>query len=160
MKTARMLVVIALVIGFGQATNGQGTQQDTQAKIQAQRDQVKMAVQEICPITGQKLGTNGPPVKVKIGEEILFVGSKDSLTQQISTKHWATIHANFAKAQRICPVMKKTLPASPKWTIVEGQIIYICCPPCTKKIVADPKTYVQQVNELYTASLNAKKVRR
>ncbi|MEO8495941.1 MAG: hypothetical protein ABI614_12775, partial [Planctomycetota bacterium] len=36
-------------------------------------DQIHIAVQEICPISGQKLGEHGAPLKVKIGEEHLFV---------------------------------------------------------------------------------------
>jgi hypothetical protein len=79
------------------------------------------------------------------------------LQGKINQKHWATIHANVAKAQAKCPVMDKALPKNPKWTIVKGQIVYVCCPPCTKKITADPKTYLQAVDKLYTASLEAKK---
>ena len=56
--------------------------------------------------------------------------------------------------------MKKDLPKQPKWTVVEGQIVYVCCPPCTKKIEADPETYLQKIDELYVASLKAKTKRR
>lgn len=117
-------------------------------------DQIHIAVQQICPISGQKLGEHETPLKVKIGEEHLFVCCQRCLQDKaVNPQHWATIHANFAKAQRICPIMKKELPANPKWTIVEGQIFYVCCPPCTKKIEADPATYLKQVEEYYTASL-------
>ena len=54
--------------------------------------------------------------------------------------------------------MKKELPANPKWTVVEGQIFYVCCPPCTDKIAADPKTYLQKLDELYLASLKTPQV--
>jgi hypothetical protein len=122
----------------------------------SQRDQIHIAVQEICPVSGEKLGQHGPPIKVKIGEEMVFLCCKACLQGQVNPQHWATIHANFAKAQRICPVMKHELPANPKWTIVEGQIVYVCCPPCTKKIAADPKTFLQQVDDLYLTSLQAR----
>ena len=56
--------------------------------------------------------------------------------------------------------MKKELPANPKWTIVEGQIVYVCCPPCTKKIVADPETHLRAIDELYVASLRARQALR
>ena len=36
-------------------------------------DQIHIAVQQICPISGQKLGEHGAPIKVKTGEEQLFV---------------------------------------------------------------------------------------
>lgn len=119
-------------------------------------DQIHIAVQQICPISGQKLGEHGAPVKVKIGDERVFVCCKGCLQDKVNPEHWATIHANFAKAQRICPIMKKELPANPKWTIVEGQIFYVCCPPCTEKIAADPKAYLQKLDELYTVSLKRK----
>ncbi len=119
-------------------------------------DQIHIAVKQICPISGQKLGEHGAPVKVKIGDERVFVCCKGCLQDKVNPEHWATIHANFAKAQRICPIMKKELPANPKWTIVEGQIFYVCCPPCTEKIAADPKAYLQKLDELYAVSLKQK----
>jgi hypothetical protein len=127
----------------------------------SQHDQIHLAVQEICPVSGQKLGDHGAPLKVKIGEEALFVCCRGCLQgKQVSPQHWATIHANFAKAQRICPIMKKELPANPKWTVVEGQIVYVCCPPCTEKIAAEPQKFLQQIDELYLASLRAQQTAR
>ena len=70
------------------------------------------------------------------------------------------LNSNFAKAQGICPIMKKELPKQPKWTVVDGQIVYVCCPPCTQKIEADSETYLKKIDELYTASLRAKSNRR
>lgn len=125
-----------------------------------QSDQLRIAVQEICPVSGQQLGSTGAPIKVMVGEESVFLCCKACLQKQINPQHWATIHANFAKAQRICPVMKHALPKNPKWTIVNGRIVYVCCPPCTKKIAADPETYLRQVDELYAASLGVRQSRR
>jgi uncharacterized protein with PIN domain len=127
------------------------------AQEQQQRDQLRAAVQEICPVSGGKLGSMGEPIKVKVGEETVFMCCKGCLKQKIKTEHWATIHTNFAKAQGICPVMKHELPKKPKWTLVEGQIVYVCCPPCTKKIAAKPKEYLRAVDQLYMAALDAKK---
>lgn len=165
MKIARMLLTGALVAGLSGAAVGQdqtGRQSDQEAARQARRDQLHVAVQEICPVSGNKLGAHGAPIKVAVGEhkEEIFLCCKGCLKGRIDPKHWATIHANFAKAQRICPVMKRELPENPKWTFVEGQIIYVCCPPCTKKIAADPKTYLQELDKLYLASLEARQARR
>ena len=160
MKVAQMLLVVALVVGTGQVASGQGGhagQNHTQAnKELLNRDQLRAAVQEICPVSGGKLGQMGTPFKVKVGEETVFLCCQGCMKRKINPQHWATIHANFAKAQGICPVMKNELPKNPKWTIVKGQIIYVCCPPCTKKIAADPKAYLKAVDKLYTASLQAK----
>lgn len=158
MKAARMLMMIVCVVaGGGLAGGGEKAQAE---KGLAGRDRMRIAVQAICPISGLKLGDHGPPIKVKVGEETVFLCCKGCLKKKINAKHWATIHANFAAAQRICPVMKHELPKKPKWIIVEGQIVFVCCPPCTKKIAADPKTYLQQVDKLYAASLDTKKIRR
>jgi len=145
---------------FALATVAMGLCSIASAQELSRRDQVHIAVQEICPISGQKLGEHGAPIKVKVGEETVFLCCKGCLQGKVNPQHWATIHANFAKAQRICPVMKRELPENPEWTIVEGQIVYVCCPPCTKKIAADPQTYLRQVDELYTASLEARQARR
>ncbi len=156
MKNARMLFGLALIVGAGQVTSGQAP--SDRQKDQLRRDQLHIAVQAICPTSGEKLGAHGQPIKVKVGEETVFLCCEGCLKQKIDLKHWATIHANFAKAQCICPVLKHKLPKNPKWIIVEGQIVYVCCPPCTKKIAADPKTYLRDVDQLYAASLQERKV--
>ena len=140
--------IAAIALGFCSAASAQEL---------SKHDQIHVAVQEICPISGQKLGDHGAPLKVKIGEETLFVCCQGCLQgKKVDPQNWATIHANFAKAQRICPIMKKELPANPKWTVVEGQIVYVCCPPCTKKVAAEPKKFLQQIDSLYLASLQAR----
>ncbi len=158
MKVAKTLLVAAAIVGAGQMVSGQDRSRADQG--QARRDQLRIAVQEICPMSGNKLGEHGAPIKVKVGEETVFLCCQGCLKDKIDPTRWATIHANFAKAQRVCPVMKKKLPKNPKWTIVAGQIVYVCCPPCTKKIAADPGTYLRKVDELYTASLQARQAPR
>ena len=124
---------------------GLGTQ--VTAQELSERDQIRVAVQEICPVSGQRLGEHGAPIKVKVGEEEVFLCCRACLNGKINPQHWATIHANFAQAQRICPVMKHDLPKQPKWTIVRGQIVYVCCPPCTKKITAEPEKFLKQIDD-------------
>ncbi len=118
-------------------------------------DQVRIAVQKICPVSGQQLGAHGQPITAKIGEEVVHLCCKACLSGKVSPQHWGTIHANFAKAQGKCPVMNKPLPKNPKWTIVDGRIVYVCCPPCTKKIGANPKKYITMVDQLYSMHLKA-----
>ena len=158
MKSARMLWGLVFMVRAAQIANGEDP--SVAQREQAHRDRLKMAVQQICPTSGHKLGTHGQPIKVKVGKETVFLCCKGCLKQKLNPQHWATIHANFATAQQICPVMEHGLPKNPKWTIVEGQIVYVCCPPCTKKIDADPKTYLQKIDKLYTASLQSRKQRR
>jgi hypothetical protein len=154
MKTVKLLLVVALLLGIGQVGIARVVTKPDKEKMT--RDQLRAAVQKICPVSGNKLGAHGTPVKVKMGKETVFLCCKGCLKGKVDAKRWATIHANVAAAQTKCPVMNKTLPKNPKWTIVEGQIVYICCPPCADKITADPKTYLRKVDQLYAASLKAK----
>ncbi len=155
MRFMKTVVAVVLLVSSVQVAVGQSSA--ALAQEQQKRDQLRIAIQEICPISGQTLGSMGEPIKVKVGEETVFLCCKGCLQQKINPEHWATIHTNFAKAQRICPVMKHELPKNPKWTMVEGQVVYVCCKPCTKKIAADPQTYLRALDELYTAALDARK---
>ena len=150
MKKLRVVCVLAVAVALGPAVMAQSPSIESGEK--AKSDQVRAAVQQICPMSGNKLGEHGAPIKVKIGKEEVFLCCKGCLKSKVDAKHWATIHANYAKAQKECPVMKKALPKSPKWTIVEGRIVYVCCPPCIKKIEADPKTYLKMVDASYAAA--------
>jgi len=147
LSTMAVLLSLTTIAAASAAADGNGGEK-------LSRDQLHMAVQQICPVRGNKLGSHGEPVKVKIGDETNFLCCQGCTSGQVDPDHWATIHANFAEAQGICPVMKNKLPENPKWTIVEGQIIYVCCPPCLEKIEAEPKTYLKAVDELYRASLD------
>jgi hypothetical protein len=151
MKTLTTFCVLAFAVSI--VSSAMGGETSGAGERQATPDQILMAVQKICPVSGQKLGSHGDPVAVKIGEERMFLCCKGCTSGKVKPEHWATIHANFAKAQGICPVMKHELPPNPKWTIVRGRIIYVCCPPCIKKIEAQPETYLKTVDELYLASL-------
>ncbi len=127
----------------------------------SEHDQLRIAVQEICPVTGAKLGSMGDPVKVAIGDakEEIFLCCAGCAKGKINPEHWATIHANIASAQGKCPIMKKDLPKGAKWTVVGGELIYVCCPPCIKKINANPEAAITQVDAYYTAYLQAKQQR-
>ena len=151
MKKVRIIVALALAIAVCPVLKGQSPSQE--ASERARSDQLRAAVQQICPVSGNRLGEHGAPVKVKVGKEEVFLCCKGCLHGKIDAKHWATIHANFAKAQTQCPVMKRPLPKNPKWTIVEGRIVYVCCPPCIKKVEADPETYLKMVDASYAASI-------
>ncbi|MFI4848959.1 MAG: hypothetical protein ACIAZJ_07680 [Gimesia chilikensis] len=152
MKSFKMILALSLV-----TITGLGVQQFVEAQQPqtegSQRDQLRIAAQKICPVSGQKLGDHGKPIKVKVGKESVYLCCKGCLNSKVNPQHWSSIHANYAKAQGKCPVMKKQLPQKPKWTIVDGRIVYVCCPPCTKKIAADPEAYLSKVDDLYSANL-------
>ncbi len=153
MKRIGFLMVAALLLGnsyFAQGDDGHAKHDH------AKHDSLRAAVQGICPVTGNKLGDHGAPIKVKAGKEEIFLCCKGCLSEKIDPQHWATIHANAARAQGKCPVMKKKLPANPKSVVVNGQTIYVCCPPCTKKIAANPAPFLATVDTYYEQALKAK----
>ncbi|MCA9071950.1 MAG: hypothetical protein KDA84_23645, partial [Planctomycetaceae bacterium] len=97
-KSTGMLFAMALFIGASSTI---------QAEDASGPDQVRAAVQGICPVSGVKLGDHGKPIKAKIGQEEVFLCCKGCLQGKVNAKHWGTIHANFAKAQAKCHVMDK-----------------------------------------------------
>ncbi|MHB8898373.1 MAG: hypothetical protein ACYC6Y_06470 [Thermoguttaceae bacterium] len=156
LKMACLLAVPAMLASWGIATRALGADLSADAAPKMSSEQLRIAVQGICPVSGQKLGAHGKPVKTKIGQEEVFLCCEGCLGAKPNKEHWDTIHASLAKAQGKCPVMGKTLPAKPASILVEGRIVYVCCPPCTKKIEADPKAYLRKVDELYLASIEAR----
>jgi hypothetical protein len=135
-------------------------QEDAQRETMLQRrTQLRVDVQEICPVTGEKLGSMGKPITVVIGKqkETVFLCCKGCAKGKLDPTHWATIHANIARAQGNCPIMKQPLPKKSTWTMVQGQLVYVCCPPCIKKIEARPDESLAQVDAYYTAYLEKKK---
>ncbi len=108
-------------------------------------------VQGICPVMGEKLGSMGDLIKVQIEGETAFLCCESCKDQAINADYWKTIQANMAKAQGICPVMEEELPKNASSTVVNGRRIFVCCPPCSKKIAVDPTTYTAMVDEKYAA---------
>ena len=129
--------------------------QDTNRLTDADRLQIE--VQKICPVTGAELGSMGEPVKVQIGDQNAYLCCKGCVDKQVQAEHWATIQANFAKAQGTCPIMGKPITAESEFTVVKGQKIFICCPPCTDKIKANVEDSLKKVNASYVSFVNAEK---
>jgi hypothetical protein len=123
-----------------------------------EQEQLHAAVQKICPVSGVELGEHGPPVRVVVGEQEqeLFLCCKACLKKQINPEHWATIHANTFAAQQRCPVMKNPLPEDASWQIVQGRVVFVCCPPCLEKIAKAPEPHLKLVDSLYAESLAKK----
>lgn len=116
-------------------------------------DQVRIAVQRICPVSGKPLGEHGPPIKVRVGKETVYLCCRGCLQGRINPQAWQQIHANFRAAQGICPVMKKPLPRNAKGAPVQGEMFYVCCPGCLRKIAANPQKYHQWLEGQYRAAL-------
>ena len=99
----------------------------------------------------------GEPIKIQAGEQTAFLCCKGCQGKQINAEHWQTIQARMAKAQGICPIMEKEVDSTMKSTVVNGQQIFVCCPPCIPKIQADPQASIQKVNASYVKFVAAER---
>ncbi len=146
MKTLLTFVAVALLAVSAIA---QETQQQKSPLTDA--DHLQIAVQKICPVTGEELGSMGEPLKVKVGEQVAFLCCKGCQGKELNAEHWKTIQARMAKAQGICPIMEKPVDATMKSTVVNGQQVFVCCPPCIAKIQADVERSLKKVNASYVS---------
>lgn len=108
------------------------------AAEQKETDRLLIAAQEICPVTGEPLGSMGEPVRAKSGERTVFLCCRSCLKQKFDPFHWKQAQKNMAEAQAVCPVMDEELPENPASVVVEGRTVFVCCKPCIKKIRKDP----------------------
>ncbi|MCA9212801.1 MAG: hypothetical protein KDB27_07045, partial [Planctomycetales bacterium] len=106
------------------------------------------------------LGSMGTPHKVKVGKVEVFLCCEGCKHGKVDKQHWETIAQNMKQAQAQCPVMEKPLPDNAKSTVVNGRLVFVCCPPCTKKIAASPDTFLDEIDNLYQASIDSKNARR
>ena len=161
MKTFFTIALLALFANttFAQAnqSNAQHGQQTSSNSTLTAADQLQIAVQDVCPVTGETLGSMGEPVKVKVGEQVAYLCCQGCQGKQLNAEHWKTIQGNLAAAQGICPIMGKPVDPSMKSTVVTGQQVFVCCPPCIPKIQADPAGSLSKVNANYVAYVGNKR---
>lgn len=158
--TSLALALLMTTCCFGQTQQASDQQQSetTEAKSNlSDTDQLQIAVQKICPVSGGELGSMGEPIKVKVGEQIAFLCCKGCQGKQLSAEHWGTIQARIASAQGICPIMEKPVDATMKSTVVNGLQVFVCCPPCIPKIQADIGGSLAKVNAYHTKFIAAEK---
>ena len=149
------LVVFALLIIAGYATR-QDQKKETPAE---RRERLAVAVQAICPVSGEPLTDHASPVKMVNPEtkEVLYVCCEHCLNEKPNPKHVETIRKNLAKAQGKCLVMSDNeISEKSKHEIVGGRFVNVCCPPCVKKLSTDSEKYLKALDERYEAALKQK----
>jgi hypothetical protein len=120
------------------------------------RERLRISVQAICPVSGESLTSHAKPVKMTDSEskEVLYVCCEDCLKSKPNAKYLDKIRGNFAKAQGHCLVMTDNeVSEKSKHGIVEGHAVFVCCPPCIKKMTAAPEKFLAKLDDLYEASL-------
>lgn len=120
------------------------------------REGLRIAVQAICPVTGEALSKDSNPIKLINAEtkEALYVCCEECLKGKPEEKHLEKIRSNFAKAQAHCLVMTDNeISGESKIGIVEEHAVFVCCPPCIKKMQASPEKFLKKLDDLYEAYL-------
>ncbi len=126
-------------------------------------DAAAIARQKNCPVMDEPLGGMGPPLKVTgLGRDVFLCcqGCLKSLEKEPqkylaklpplprpSVTKATQVDAQFVAAQKLCPVMDEPLDAmgGPYKTVVDGRVVYLCCPGCAKKLHATPAVFLQKL---------------
>ena len=133
-----VIAVSVCLVGFSFADEPQ------KESSEQRRERLRISVQAICPVK-----MTDPETK-----EILYVCCADCLKSKPDAKYLDKIRSNFAKAQGHCLVMTDNeVSEKSKHGIVEGHFVYVCCPPCVKKMTAAPEKFLAKLDDLYEASL-------
>lgn len=125
-----------------------------------------IALQKVCPVMDEPLGGMGTPLKVSGLRRDVYICCKGCLKflEKDPEKYLALlpplpesarpavvkateVDTRFIAAQKLCPVMDEPLNAmgGPFKTVVEGRVVYLCCPGCAKKLHAAPATYLEKL---------------
>ncbi len=145
---ALLFVFTATALSYAQATKDETSEQ--------RRERLRIAVQAICPVSGESLTDHAEPVRMTNPEtkEVLYVCCEACLKSKPDAKPLDNIRSNFAKAQGHCLVVTENeISAESKHGIIDGQFIYVCCPPCVKKMSAEPAKFLSRLDDLNEASL-------
>ena len=137
-----------------------GYAQQTQENQLDEGDFLQIAVQKICPVMGVELGSMGTPIKVRIGDQKVYLCCASCVGKEVNKSHWKTIQNNIANAQVNCPIMGMPVDASKESTVVDGRKVFVCCPPCIDKIQANADSAIAKVNienERFVSQALAKK---
>lgn len=117
----------------------------------SKRDSLRIAVQKICPISGQEL----PPGKLlpkwtdSTTKEELFVCCEKCVAGNPDSKHLEKIRSRQASAQSECLVMENEVSSESKSRIIAGYRVFVCCPPCFKKVEKAQEKYFSKLDELH-----------
>jgi YHS domain-containing protein len=121
-----------------------------------------IAAQQICPVSGKKLGSMGGAIKVSVKGRDVYVCCKGCVNTLLRSpdKYLARLprtNAGPTKAtkadaravafQKICPVMDEPLNAmGGPWKVnIEGREVFVCCKGCIKFWKKDPDKYFSKI---------------
>jgi YHS domain-containing protein len=169
---------------MGHAGHGEPAKKKPDAKVLANLDKLPAAdrqaaaVQEVCPITGELLGSMGVPVKTTASGQTVFLCCQGCLgavekdpegtlkklgkaaTPPVSSglkpEELAAINElpeadrPLAIAQRFCPVTGEPLGSMgvPVKSSVKGRTVFLCCAGCQLEIDSDPDGVLRKLDAI------------
>ncbi len=122
-----------------------------------------MRAQQLCPVTGEKLGSMGPPIPVTVKGQMIQVCCKtcvaavqrdpDRYLQKVAAELNAQSpmvpdnRLQFGR-QRLCPVTGQELGSMgpPIPVTVSGRTVYVCCRACVNALQRDPAKYLGRID--------------
>ena len=140
-----------------------------------QSDPPRIERQQVCAVSGGRLGSMGTPIKVLVGDEPVYLCCRGCLgklqkdpeaylrkvagaaraaggNQPIRLVVSAATAADQAavQAQKRCPVMNTALGAhgAPMKITIGDQSLFVCCRGCVAKVQRRPDFYLQKASEL------------
>ena len=143
------LALALAIAGLLPTATSRAADEDKSAEV----DQLLIAAQRICPVSGEDLGGMGEPIKAESGKQTIFLCCKGCEGKSISKENWKKVTANLIAAQGNCPVLKKELPENAASIVVEHRRIFVCCKMCIAKVEKDPDKYIAIVNEMLKKNL-------
>lgn len=126
--------------------------------VDEKRQRLRAAVQQICPITGHELPDESG-LKEWVdpeSKERLFVCCEECVQGKADPEHLKKILERQAKAQAQCLVMENEITPQSKSQIIGGYRIFVCCPPCFKKVDKSQEKYFAKLDTLHEAFLKSK----
>ena len=143
-RTSILFLYFAIAIGIAATSSGY---EDTISK----RDKLRVAVQKICPVSGRELPRDKPlPLWIDSqSKEQLYACCEKCISGTPDDKHLEAIRARQAKAQKDCLVMDNGISADSKSQIIGGYRIFVCCPPCFKKVDKAQEKYFSKLDSLH-----------
>lgn len=129
----------------------------------------RVSVQRLCPVTGEELGSMGPPIPVTVSGRTIQVCCEACVAavKRNPAKYFAKVAEEMesaarrpdmnsrdqfsprpqASAQRLCPVTGEELGSMgpPIPVTVSGRTIQVCCEACVAAVRRNPAKYFAQV---------------
>lgn len=121
-----------------------------------------------CPVTGEELGSMGPPVPVTVSGRTIRVCCKACVNtvKRNPAQYLAKVDQEFAAAsplrpspsrvaqakqgggQQFCPVTGKKLGSmgTPVPVTIRDRTIYVCCNGCVEEVMSDPDNSLRKVD--------------